>query len=152
MVVRTRRDDNALRQQGSVAALDLQARAVLTVGECERERLRRRGKLRAETICLKLRTVSQLAAANASGKAEKVLDQRGGSGLSTRRVAFQNHSFEPFGGGINRGGKAGRPRPDDGEIAGDLALLLTRQRPEQPGDARDFAERRPAQRRSTRRD
>src|SRR5271166_2240901 len=152
MVVRTCRDDDALRQQGSAAALDLQARAVLAIGKCQRERLRGRGKPRAETIGLKLRTVSQLAAANASRKAEKVLDQRRGSGLSTRRVAFQNNSFEPFGGGINRGGKAGRPRSNDGEIAGDFALLLARQRPEQPGDARDFAERRPAQRRSTRRD
>src|SRR5438034_1948450 len=46
------------------------------LGECEYERLRWRGKFRAETIGLKLRAVSQIAAADAGGKAEKVLDQR----------------------------------------------------------------------------
>jgi len=64
MVIRARRDDDALRQQGGVAALDLQARAVLAVGKCKRERLRGRRKLGAETIGLKLRAVSQLAAAD----------------------------------------------------------------------------------------
>src|SRR6202011_1940534 len=103
-------------------------------------------KLCAETIGLKLRAVSQLAAADAGGKAEKVLDQRRRSGLSTRRVAFQNHSFETFGGGINRGGETSRTGADNGEIARDFALLLTRQRPEQPGNLRDFAPRRASQR------
>src|SRR4029077_2138570 len=83
MVISARRDDDALRQQGGVAALDLQARAVLAVGKCKRERLRGRRKLGAETIGLKLRAVSQLAAADAGRKAEKVLDQRRRSGLST---------------------------------------------------------------------
>jgi hypothetical protein len=35
MVVRTRRNDDALGQQGGVAALDLQDRAVLAVGQRE---------------------------------------------------------------------------------------------------------------------
>src|SRR5260370_23547779 len=125
---------------------------VLAVGKCERERLRGRRKLRAKTIGLKLRAVSQLAAADAGGKAEKVLDQRRGSGLSTRCVAFQNHSFETFGGGINRGGETSWTGTDDGEIARDFALLFTRQRPEQPGNPRDFAQRRSSQRHSTRPD
>src|SRR4029077_3815196 len=139
-------------QQSGVAALDLQARAVLAVGKCKRERLRGRRKLGAETIGLKLRAVSQLAAADSGGKAEKVLDQRRRSSLSTRRVAFQNHGLQPFGGSINRGGETRWTRPDDGEIAGDFALLLARQRPEQPGDPRDFAQRWVPQRHSTRRD
>jgi hypothetical protein len=63
--------------------------------------------------------------------------------LSTRCVAFQNHSFETFGGGINRGGETSRTGADDGEIARDFALLLTRQRPEQPSNPRDFAQRGP---------
>src|ERR1700724_3827471 len=33
-VIRARRDDDALRQQSGVAALDLQDRAVLAVGKC----------------------------------------------------------------------------------------------------------------------
>src|SRR5260370_26112661 len=144
--------DDALGEREGVAALDWQARAVLAVGQCERERPRGRRKLRTETIALKLRVVSELAATNASGKAEKVLDQRRRSGLSTRRVALHNYSFESFGGGINRGGETGRTRPDDGEIASDFALLLARQRPEQPSDPRDFAQRRAPQRHSTRRD
>jgi hypothetical protein len=35
MVIRPRRNDDALGQQGGVAALDFQDRAVLAVGQCE---------------------------------------------------------------------------------------------------------------------
>src|ERR1700752_2333221 len=104
MVIRSRCNDDALRQQGGVAALDLQARRVTGGGKFKRERLRGRRNLGAETIGLNLRAVRQLAAADSGGKAEKVLDQRRRSGLSTRRVAFQTYSFEPFGRGINSGG------------------------------------------------
>ena len=75
MVIRAGRDDDALRAQGRIAALDLQARPVLAIGKCERERLRGSGKFRAETVGLKLRAVGQVAAADAGGKAEEVLDQ-----------------------------------------------------------------------------
>src|SRR6202023_3569492 len=115
-------NDDALRQQGGVATLHLQARAVLAVGRCEGERLCGSRKPRAKTISLNLRGVSQLAAADAGGKAEKILDQRRGSGLSTRCVAFQNHSFETFGGGINRGGETSRTGADEGELGRDVAL------------------------------
>jgi hypothetical protein len=75
MVIRARRNNDALRQEGGVAALDLQAGRALTVGQCQRERLRGRRKLRAKTIGLKLRIVSQLATTDAGRKAEKALDQ-----------------------------------------------------------------------------
>jgi hypothetical protein len=96
---------------------------VLAVGEGQRERLRGRGKLRAEAVGLKLRAVSQIAAADAGGKAEEILDQRRGPGLAARRVAFQHHGFQPFGSGIDRGGEPRRTRADDGQIAGDFALI-----------------------------
>jgi hypothetical protein len=50
MVIRARRDDDALRAQDRVAAIGLQARAVFAIGEGERERPRRRGKFSAETV------------------------------------------------------------------------------------------------------
>ena len=95
---------------------------MLAVGEGERERLRGRGKLRAETIGLKLRAVSQLAAADAGGKTEKVLDQRRRSGLSARRIAFQDDRLQPFGRGIDRRAETGWTRADDGEIADKISL------------------------------
>src|SRR5436853_220505 len=101
MIIRARCDDDAPGAKDRVAAFGLQARAVLAlVAECERERLRGCGKFRAEAISLKLRVVSQLAAADAGGKAEEVLDQRRRPGLSARCIAFQNDRFKPFGGGI----------------------------------------------------
>ncbi len=146
MVIRARRDDDALGTKDRVAPLGLQDRAVLALDECEPERLRGHGKLRAETIGLKLRAVCQFAAADAGGEAEKVLDQRRSSGLSARRIAFQDDGLQPFGRGVNRGAETGWTRADDGEVAGDFTLLLARRRPEQPGNARDFAQRRAPQR------
>src|SRR5207302_5747531 len=90
-VIRASGDDDAFGAQGGIAPFRLQVRAVLALGKLERKRLRWHGKLRAETIGLKLRTVSQLAAADAGRKPEKVLDQRRRSGLSARRIAFQNN-------------------------------------------------------------
>ena len=119
---------------------------MLAAVERERERLRRRRKLRAETIGLKLRVVGQIAAADAGGKPEKVFDQGRGSGLSAGRVAFQNHGLQPFGRGINRRSQAGGTRADNREIAIDFALVLARRVPEQPRDSRDFAQRRAPQR------
>src|SRR5260370_29682933 len=84
MVIRARRNDDALRQQGGVATLDLQARAVLAVGKCERERLRGRRKLGAETIGLKLRAVSQPAAAHSRGKPAQIPLHRTKSAFSPR--------------------------------------------------------------------
>jgi hypothetical protein len=69
---------------------------------------------------------------DAGGKAKEILDQRRRSGLSARRVAFQNHSFEPFGRGINRGSETSWTRTDDGKIARDFALVLARDRPDIP--------------------
>src|SRR5688572_27090958 len=99
MVIRARGDDDAPGAQDRVAAIGVQGCAVFTLGEAEGERPRRRGKFCAETIGLKLRTVSQVAAADAGGKAEEVLDERGRTGLSARRIAFQNDGLESFGGG-----------------------------------------------------
>ncbi len=71
--------------------------------------------------------------------------------MSAWRITFQDHRFQAFGSGINRGGEAGWTSANDSEIAGNLSLILVHQSPEKPGDLCDFAQRRVSQRHSVRR-
>ena len=76
MVIGACGNNDALGKEDGVGTLYLQAGAILAITACEGQCLGRRGKLGAETISLKLCTVSQLAAADAGREAKKVLDQR----------------------------------------------------------------------------
>jgi len=83
MILGASSDDNAFRAQDCVASLALQFGAIIAFRKSKGQCLRRGRKLRAETISLKLRTVGQLAPADPSGKAKKILNQRRRSGLPT---------------------------------------------------------------------
>ena len=69
------------------------------------------------------------------GKSKEVFDQRGGTGLSTRGITFQNNRFQSFGSGINRRGQAGRSCANDSQIGQNFGLIFVGERPKQAGFA-----------------
>ena len=71
MVIGACGNNDALGKEDGVGTLDLQAGAILAITACEGKCLRGRGELCAETISLKLCTVSQLTAADAGREAKK---------------------------------------------------------------------------------
>ena len=145
MILGAGRDDNAFGAERSVATFDLEVGRVIALAESERERLGRRGKLRAETISLKLRAVRQVAAADAGREAEKVFDERGRSGLAARGVTLENHRLETFRCGVHRGAEPGGTCANDCQIARDFGFVLPREWPEQSGDLCHFAQGRAPQ-------
>ena len=114
-VIRARGDQDTFRSQDGGATFDLETGAVFVgaVAVMKRECLRRRGKFRTESICLKLSQPGQITAANPGWETKKVLDQRGGTSLAARGITFQHNCAQSFGGGINGCGKAGRTCADD---------------------------------------
>ena len=66
--------------------------------------------------------------------------------MTARRVTFQHHGIQSFRSRIDGGRQARRSGTDDREIAFDLILVPQRERPQQTGDLRHFAERGPTQR------
>ena len=118
---------------------------MVALREAERQRLGWSREIRAETISLKLGAVGQVAAADAGGKAEEIFDQRGGTGLASRRVAFQHDGLQALGRGVNRSGEARRAGAHNGEIAENFRFSLVGQGVQQARDLRHFAERGPAQ-------
>src|ERR1700757_1104155 len=152
MVIGACGNNDALGKEDGVGTLDLQAGAILAITACEGKSLGGRGELGDESISLQLCTVSELTAADAGREAKKVLDQRRRSGLSARRVAFQDHRLKSFGSGVNSGRETGWARANDGEIAGSFQLIFTRQGSEQPATPRPPAQRGTPQRQAARRD
>ena len=94
--------------------------------ECDREvvrlaaqlqRSRRDDQARAKAPRLELRPLRQLAAGDAGGEAEVVLDPRRGAGLPAERDGVDRLGVEPFRGTVERGGQARRAAAHDHEVA-----------------------------------
>jgi hypothetical protein len=92
----------------------------------EPRHLERDGELGAELVRLVERASGQRHARDAGGKAEIVLDPRRGAGLSAERALVEHQHREPLGGGVDRGGEAGRPGADHGDIVERLRIELGR--------------------------
>ena len=78
--------------------------------------LERREELGAEPLRLRQGAAGQLAAADAGGEPEVVLDARARPRLSAGRVAVEQKRPKPFRRAVHRGREAGGPRADDHEV------------------------------------
>ena len=74
------------------------------------------GQARAELVGLHDGALRQLAAGDAGGEAEVVLDAHAAAGLAPGRRALQHHRAQPFGGAVDRRGQPRRPGPDDDQV------------------------------------
>ena len=72
--------------------------------------------------------------------------------MSARRVTLQNNGSESFRAGVNRGGKSRWSSAHDRQIGKNFGFVFRRQRTQQSGHLRNFAQGRPPQRRPRRRD
>src|SRR5205823_693084 len=97
------------------------------------------GKFCAEPIRLKLGEPGQIAATDSGRETKKVFDQRGGTGLTARRVTFQNDGVQTFGGGVNGRSQSGRTSTDDRQISHDFGFVLERKWTKETNHLRDFA-------------
>ena len=103
-------------------------RAGLDVGRAvEQHRAHRAAGLEADDVAgqhhlgaepgrLRHRAVGEVGAGEALGEAEVVLDRRALPGLAARGVALDDDGLQPLGGGVHRGGEAGRAGADDAEV------------------------------------
>ena len=85
------------------------------------------GQTRAELVGLQDRALGQLAAGDAGGKAEVVLDAHAAAGLAARRRALEHHRAQPFRGAVDGRGQPGRSGADDDQVVDRLL--------ERPADA-----------------
>src|SRR2546422_639523 len=79
-------------------------------------RLQRKQDFDAETLGLYHSPASQIAATEADGKSQIVLDAGTHSRLPARSLLFNHHRVQAFGGGIDSRGEPGRPSPDDSQV------------------------------------
>ena len=70
------------------------------------------GQRGAELLGLHEGALGQVAAGDAGGKAQVVLDLGTGAGLAARCDGIHGHDVQPFGGGIDRRRQPGRPGAD----------------------------------------
>ena len=73
--------------------------------------------MRAEHPGLLTRPARELMPADAMGEAWIVPDHRAAARLAARDRFLQHDRLEAFGRGVDGSGQAGRPSPDDGDIA-----------------------------------
>ena len=98
------------------------------------------GEARPELVGLHDGALRQLAAGDAGGEAEVVLDPHAAAGLAAGRRALQHHRAQPLGGAVDRRGQPRRPGADDDQV---VHRLL--QRPAEAEGLRQLAVRGVAQ-------
>src|SRR5207245_11465778 len=153
VVIGAGRYQNAFCPEHSAATFHLKTSAIFLASIIIKgERLRRCRELRTEPICLKLRQPGEIAADYPGRETKKVFDQRRGAGLAAWRVTFQNDRVQSFGTGVNRSGQSGRTCTDDRQVGFNFVFFLESERTQQTGDLCDFAQGRPTQWRTGRRD
>src|SRR5918998_3888476 len=69
--------------------------------------------LRPQTFCLLERATREFVARNPAREAQIVLDPRGSSGLTSRRLALDDHGAKSLGRTVHRRREPGRPATDD---------------------------------------
>ena len=117
-------------------------------GEFETDHLARNGGLDSELVRLVVGARHQRHAADAGRKAEIILDACRCAGLTAERAAIQHQHGQSLRRRVNRSGKAGRSRADDG----DIVKVLRIDRADQSDAARQLVLARIAQHLSARTD
>jgi hypothetical protein len=74
------------------------------------------GQVGAELLGLVVGAGHQGHARDAGGEAQIVLDPRRGPGLAAERPGVEHQHRQALGGGVDRGGQAGRPGADHGHV------------------------------------
>src|SRR5882724_1643217 len=97
-----------------LAALELQHRVGVDEGQADDRR--GHGQARPELVGLEDGALRQLAAGQAGGEAQVVLDPHAAAGLAAGPGALQDDGVEPLGGAVDRRRQPRRPRPDHDQV------------------------------------
>jgi hypothetical protein len=105
-----------------VAVVDDQVEGPLRTAAIEPRHLQRDGDLSPEFQRLVEGAPGQCLAGDAGGEAQIVLDPGRRAGLSAEGALVEHEHREALGGGVDRGGEAGRARPDHGHVVHRLRI------------------------------
>ncbi len=106
------RDHRPAGDGGAVGQIGHQVPGVLPQGDCRT----RHAQLGAELLSLDEPSLGEVAARDAGGEAEVVLDPRASAGLAAGRHHFYAEGVQPFGGPIDSRGQPSRPPTHDDHV------------------------------------